>query len=177
MASDPVTRAALATARNSKYNLPHPFRLMDAEVTLTRGNAVAETILRLLREATTSVDAALCRFNNPRLAAALEDAGQRGVRVRLVLDRNKYEESRTTREVLAKGSTPFRLLYGRRGPGTKMHHKFALLDGRTALAGSYNWTIESEEQNYEALLILREPELVETLRQEFEALWAEAAGP
>ena len=58
-----------------------------------------------------------------------------------------------------------------------MHHKFALLDGRTALAGSYNWTVESEEQNYEALLILREPKLLEVLRQEFETLWAEAAGP
>jgi cardiolipin hydrolase len=150
---------------------------MATEVILTRGSSVAEAILRLLREATTSVDAALCRFNNPQLAAALEDAGRKGVRVRLVLDRNKYEESRTMREVLAKGSIPFRLLYGRRGPGAKMHDKFALFDGRTALAGSYNWTVESEEQNYEALLILREPKVLQVLEQEFEALWAEAAGP
>lgn len=150
---------------------------MDAEVILTRGNAVAATVLRLLGEAKASVDAALCRFNSPQLAAALEDAGRRGVRVRLVLDRNKYEESRTMREVLVKGSVPFRLLYGRHGPGTKMHHKFALFDGRTALAGSYNWTVESEEQNYEALLILREPKVLQVLGEEFEALWAEAAAP
>jgi len=150
---------------------------MDAEVISTRGNSVAEAILRLLGEATTSVDAALCGFNSPQLAAALEDAGCRGVRVRLVLDRNKYEESRTMREVLAKGSIPFRLLYGRRGPGTKMHHKFALFDGRTAMAGSYNWTVESEEQNYETLLILREPKVLQALGEEFEALWAAAAAP
>jgi phosphatidylserine/phosphatidylglycerophosphate/cardiolipin synthase-like enzyme len=150
---------------------------MATEVILSRGSSIAEAILRLLGEARASVDAALCRFNSPQLAAALEDARRRGVRVRLVLDRNKYEESRTMREVLAKGSIPFRLLYGRRGPGTKMHHKFALFDGRTALAGSYNWTAESEEQNYEALLILREPEVLQALEQEFEALWAEAATP
>jgi phosphatidylserine/phosphatidylglycerophosphate/cardiolipin synthase-like enzyme len=147
---------------------------MDTEVILTRGSSVAETIERLVREAATSIEAALYRFNNPRLACTLKDAIRRGVGVRLVLDRNKYEESRTTPEVLANGGIPFRLLYGRQGPGTKMHHKFAILDGRTVLTGSYNWTLESEEQNYEGLLILRAPQQVAIFQREFEALWAEA---
>ncbi len=58
-----------------------------------------------------------------------------------------------------------------------MHHKFAILDQRMALAGSYNWTLESEEQNYESLPLIREPELVEIFQQEFEALWTAAAEP
>jgi len=148
---------------------------MDTEVILTRGSSVAEVVERLIRETTTSVDAALYRLNNPRLVCALEDAIRRGVGVQLVLDRNKYEESRTTQELLANGRIPFRLLYGRQGRGTKMHHKFAILDGRRVLTGSYNWTLESEEQNYEGLLILREPEQVAIFHREFEALWAEAA--
>lgn len=150
---------------------------MNTEVILTRGSSVAEAIERLIRQATTSVDAALYRFNNPRLTRAIQEAVGRGVRVRLVLDRNKYEESRTTQELFADGRIPFRLLYGRQGPGTKMHHKFAILDGRTVLSGSYNWTLESEEQNYEGLLILCEPEQVKIFQQEFEALWAEATPP
>ncbi|MGH9783209.1 MAG: phospholipase D-like domain-containing protein [Terriglobia bacterium] len=40
--------------------------------------------------------------------------------------------------------------------------------------GSYNWTSESEEKNYENLLILREPAVVEEYQKEFEALWSEA---
>ena len=150
---------------------------MNTEVILTRGSSVAESIERLIRQATTSVDAALYRFNNPRLTRALHEAIGRGVPVRLVLDRNKYEESRTTHELFADRRIPFRLLYGRQGPGTKMHHKFAILDARTVLSGSYNWTLESEEQNYEGLLILCEPEQVKIFQREFEALWAEASPP
>lgn len=146
---------------------------MAVEVIFTRASAAAEVIERLIQATTTSLDGALYRFNNPRLARALDEAIARGVRVRVVLDRNKYEESRSTRELFSNGRIPFRLSHGRQGPGSKMHHKFVILDGRTALTGSYNWTLESEDLNYENLLILREPEQLETYRQEFEALWEE----
>lgn len=151
---------------------------MKAELLLTRSRtagSVAEVIERLIGEATTSIDAALYRLNHPRLAGALEEATRRGVRVRLVLDRNKYEETRATRELLASSEVPFRLLNGRQGPGSKMHHKFAIFDGRAAITGSYNWTLESEQQNYENLLILREPDLVQILEKEFKELWGESS--
>ena len=148
---------------------------MDAELLLTRSGSVAEAIERLIGASKTSIDAALYRLNLPRLARALEDAAGRGVRVRLVLDSNKYEETRATRELLAASAIPFRLRYGREGPGSKMHHKFAIFDGQVAITGSYNWTAESEEQNFENLIVLREPGLVEVLRSEFEALWEESS--
>ena len=147
---------------------------MNAELLLTRSGSVAEAIERLIAEATASIDAALYRLNHPRLARALDDAAGRGVRVRLVLDRNKYEETRSTRELLTRSPIPFRLRYGREGPGSKMHHKFAIFDGRAAITGSYNWTLESEEQNYEHLLVLRESAFMGIFQKEFEALWEEA---
>lgn len=150
---------------------------MKADLVLTRAGSVAQVIARLIQEATTSIDAALYRLNNPRLVRELEEAIRRGVGVRLLLDRNKYEETRATRELLSAGSVPFRLLYGRLGQGSKMHHKIAIFDERMAITGSYNWTLESEDQNYESLLVLREPEHVEILRREFEALWTGAAAP
>ena len=58
-----------------------------------------------------------------------------------------------------------------------MHHKFAILDNHTVLTGSYNWTPESEEQNYENLLVLREPAQVEAYQREFEALWEASREP
>ena len=50
----------------------------------------------------------------------------------------------------------------------------ALLDDNVVLTGSYNWTFASEQENYENVLILREPQLVDTYHAEFEALWEEA---
>lgn len=139
---------------------------------------MAEAIERLVEAASQSVEAALYRLNHPRLARALTDAAARGVRVRLVLDRGKYEETRATRDLLAASRISFRLSDGRAGSGSKMHHKFALLDGRTALTGSYNWTLESEERNFESLVVLTDREAVAVYQSEFEQLWNEAVrGP
>jgi cardiolipin hydrolase len=149
---------------------------MTGEVLLTRLASIAGAIERLVGEASTSLDLALYRFNSPRLARALENALHRGVRLRLVLDRSKYEEARSTREVLSNHHLPFRLSSGRQGPRSKMHHKFAILDRQIVFTGSYNWTSESEEANFENLVVLREPQPVEDYRREFERLWEEAAG-
>ncbi len=149
---------------------------MASEVLFTRGRSVAEVINGLLGTAANSVDAALYRLNLSYLARGLEAAAGRGARVRLVLDRGKFEETQATRELLAAANFSFRLLRGRHGVGSKMHHKFVILDGHTVLAGSYNWTLESEEENYDNLVILRDPQVARDYAREFEALWAEAPG-
>ncbi len=149
----------------------------SSEVVFTREQSVAEAIEGLIQKATVSVDAALYRFNSQRLAHSLEEASERGLRVRLVIDYNKFKESQATRELLANGVLPFRLSYGRNGPGSKMHHKFVLVDGQAVVTGSYNWTLGSEEKNYENVLILREPRHLKAYQSEFDSLWTEGAEP
>ena len=146
----------------------------NAEVVFSRKRSVAEVLEEVIHSARKSVDVALYRFNSRRLAQALQEANDRGLRVRLVLDYNKYEESQATRELLSKSSVPFRLSYGKDGPGSKMHHKFVLVDSQTVVTGSYNWTLGSEEKNYENVLILHDPQQLEVYRQEFDALWSKA---
>jgi phosphatidylserine/phosphatidylglycerophosphate/cardiolipin synthase-like enzyme len=55
-----------------------------------------------------------------------------------------------------------------------MHHKFAVVDRQTVLTGSYNWTMESEDENHENLIIMRETDLVEAYLREFDVLWTGA---
>ncbi len=143
-------------------------------VIMTRTDGIAEVLEDLISQAGHSIDAALYRFNSPRLGSAIAGAVERGIRIRIVLDRNKYEESSSTRDLLSAGRIPFRVRYGRRGPGSKMHHKFAIIDGRVLVTGSYNWTIESEAQNYENLLILHDSEQMGVYQREFEILWAQS---
>ena len=147
---------------------------MMAEVAFSRSVSVANLIGRMIETTATSLDAALYRFNNPQLAGAVTQAVRRGVSVRMVLDRGKYQEDLITQQLLSVGSFPFRLLRGRPGRASKMHHKFAILDDRSAITGSYNWTLESDENNYENLVILRDREPLEAYRREFELLWEEA---
>jgi mitochondrial cardiolipin hydrolase len=142
------------------------------ETKFARTESLADVIMDLMHEAARSIDGALYRFSHPGLAQALEEAVERGVRVRLLIDGNKYRESRITQELLAETMIPFRQAFGRQGRGSKMHHKFVVLDQQTVLTGSYNWTHESEDENHENILILKDPAAVVAYSQEFEALWS-----
>ena len=151
---------------------------MDSEVIFTRSGCPAAVIEGLVRPAVVSVVAALYRLSNPRLAAALKQARERGLSVRVVLNENDhYEENQAARRTLRDCNIAFRILHGRAGDKSKMHHKFAVVDGRIALTGSYNWTLESEERNYENLVVLGESWLVAPFVREFEELWAEGRTP
>lgn len=55
-----------------------------------------------------------------------------------------------------------------------MHHKFAVFDGRLVATGSYNWTNAAENMNYENVILLADPDVVERYAQEFRRLWREA---
>jgi phosphatidylserine/phosphatidylglycerophosphate/cardiolipin synthase-like enzyme len=138
----------------------------------TSQGSVARSIEGLLLEARVSVDAALYRITNPRLARALGKARDRGLRVRLLVDRNKYQATAVTRKLIAENSLPFQAIYGRKEKGSKLHHKFAVLDGHIVLTGSYNWTLDSEERNFDHMLVLRDTDLVLAYQQEFERLWS-----
>ncbi len=147
----------------------------DVEVVFTRTDSVARVIEDLVEAATDSIDAALYGFSSRRLARVLQEAESRKLRLRLILDGNKYRETPGCQRLLAERNLPFRLAFGREGAGSKMHHKFVLLDRKLVLTGSYNWTPASEGKNYENLLVLRNPDLVEAYREEFAALWEESA--
>jgi cardiolipin hydrolase len=146
----------------------------QVEVIFTRSQSGAEALESLISAAKVSIAAALYRLANPRLVSALGRAHQRGVSMRLCLNFNDhYEENRAAQLMLRNHSIAFRLLGGRTGAGSKMHHKFAVIDGRTVAMGSYNWTMESEETNYENLVVLRSPLVAAAYADEFEALWKE----
>lgn len=141
----------------------------------TSEGSLAGAVEQLLREIESTVDVAMYRITHPRLVRALAQAVKRGLRVRLLVDRNKYEEAAVTRQLLAESRIPFRAIYGQKGKGSKLHHKFAVLDRHIVLTGSYNWTLESDEQNYDHLMIIRDPGLVLAYQQEFDRLWPSGA--
>ncbi len=174
--STPLTRGARMKISGSRSRVRAMTEILEETsplgVIFSRTESIAEEIEARIRAASVSIDAALYRFGNPRLSQALCDAQRRGVSIRLIADRGKFEDSEDTRNLLSKSPFPFCLTHGRDGARSKMHHKFVILDGRTVLTGSYNWTLASEEQNYENLLILRDPLLVDLHRQEFDSLWA-----
>ena len=57
---------------------------------------------------------------------------------------------------------------------TTMHDKFAVIDSKIVLTGSYNWTTNGDERNRENLAIITDSAVAEQYSEEFFKLWAEA---
>ncbi|MCG9893486.1 MAG: DUF655 domain-containing protein [Thermosynechococcaceae cyanobacterium MS004] len=57
-------------------------------------------------------------------------------------------------------------------PGDLLHHKFGIVDERTVIIGSHNWTEAADYQNDETLLVIQNPRVAAHYTQEFNRLWA-----
>ncbi|MFG6097664.1 phospholipase D-like domain-containing protein [Leptothoe sp. ISB3NOV94-8A] len=58
--------------------------------------------------------------------------------------------------------------------GDKLHHKFALIDDRTVVIGSHNWSKAANNKNDENLLIIENATVAQHFKQEFERLYQKA---
>jgi competence ComEA-like helix-hairpin-helix protein len=57
-------------------------------------------------------------------------------------------------------------------PGDLLHHKFGVMDVRTVIVGSHNWTEAADHQNDETLLVIEHPTVAAHYQREYERLWA-----
>lgn len=135
-------------------------------------------IIRELAQAQKEILAALYAFTSDDLAWALVKARQRGVRVQVVLDQEFDSANANSKGAfLEQQGISVRRVSGlnranpEKGAGL-MHQKFAVIDRKVVLAGSYNWTVSADRVNDENLLLFREAgPLAEDYRKEFFRLW------
>ncbi len=139
---------------------------------------MARRVAGFLGEARRSLDLALYDVRLPGepgeiVAAALRDASDRGVRVRIAYNADHDERlfpppPRTKPELIEA------LPFDTRGvPGIPdlMHHKYVVRDGESVWTGSTNWTTDSWTIQENVVLTARVPELAAEFTQNFEELW------
>ena len=148
--------------------------------------------LRLLEELLSGsrkhLDMALFVLSEQRLADAMARLPGQGVRIRLLADPGFA--NRAFSEVLDLLGTQLpdhrcgleaanrpwqRPLDGvgtpRLASGDKLHHKAAVIDHRTVITGSFNWSPSAAHQNDETLLVFESPLLAEHFTTEINRLW------
>ncbi|HWE92955.1 MAG TPA: phospholipase D family protein [Tepidisphaeraceae bacterium] len=116
------------------------------------GGGALAAILDEIGHANQSIDVQAYLITAEEIVDALEAAQQRGVRVRIVLDKNNIGGIYSAAAYLAHTPLPV----WRDGRHKDMHDKIMLIDGRTIIAGSFNFTNQSEDLNSENLLIIRD---------------------
>ena len=144
-----------------------------------------------LQSAQHSIDLALFVFSAQTLANTLQERMEAGVSIRLIADPGFA--SRSFSEVLdllgvalpdrdcklEAGNTPFNNpLKGvgtpRLARGDKLHHKFAVIDNKTVITGSFNWSPSAAHTNDETLLVIHSPQLAQHFTREMNRLWDSA---
>jgi phosphatidylserine/phosphatidylglycerophosphate/cardiolipin synthase-like enzyme len=123
-----------------------------------------DTIVRELGAARHSVQVLAYSFSSKPIAQALVDAKLRGVHVEIVLDHSNETEVYTDLHFfLEQGLVP--LIDPHHAIA---HNKVMIIDGRTLLTGSFNFTHHAEDNNAENLLVIKgHPALVSAYRQNF----------
>ena len=58
--------------------------------------------------------------------------------------------------------------------GDKLHHKFAVIDNKTVITGSFNWSPAAAHTNDETLLVIDSPKLAAHFSREMDRLWQAA---
>ncbi len=103
-------------------------------------------------------------FTSHPIAEALVHAHRRGIRVTIVLDKSNLKEHSLVGQVAGAGIPTFIDSQHRIA-----HNKIMLIDGRTIITGSFNFSTAAEHSNAENLLILHDRhKLYEAYRENFE---------
>ena len=91
-------------------------------------------------------------------------------------DKNRSEPSKTPRLGSSFGSLP--LSYPEtshhKGNPKNVDHKFAVIDNKTVITGSFNWSPSAAHTNDETLLIIESPQLAKHFTREMDRLWESA---
>jgi phosphatidylserine/phosphatidylglycerophosphate/cardiolipin synthase-like enzyme len=123
-----------------------------------------DALVRELKAARREVLVSAYSFSSKPIAEALIQAKTRGVQVEIILDRSNEQESYSDLQLfLDQGLAP--LIDGQHAIA---HNKVMIIDQRTLITGSFNFTHQAEGENAENLLIVKgHPELVRSYRQDF----------
>ena len=128
-----------------------------------------ERTINAINEAEHSVSVAMYAFTSQELFEALKSAKERGVEVKVVLDRLTSASQYSQKNNLIESGIQTRIMTGK-----TMHNKFATIDENLVLTGSYNWTSNADEKNDENLVFLFDKKITREYSDEFFELWIEA---
>ncbi|XP_051488296.1 mitochondrial cardiolipin hydrolase [Apus apus] len=108
-------------------------------------------------------------ISDEQLGRAVQLLHRRGVRVRVVTDEQYMGLQGSQIGLLRWAGIQVR----HDQDSGYMHHKFAIVDRRTLITGSLNWTASAIQSNRENLLVLEDTEYVKPFLDEFERIWEE----
>jgi phosphatidylserine/phosphatidylglycerophosphate/cardiolipin synthase-like enzyme len=133
-----------------------------------------DAVVREINRAHRQVLVQAYSFTSKPIAQALIDAKKRGVHIEIILDKSNEQETYTELGYLAEhGLSPHI-----DAQHAIAHNKIMIIDRKTLITGSFNFTHQAEAENAENLLVIRgHPDLVKTYCAQFDVHKAHSQPP
>ena len=126
-----------------------------------------KAIIKNINQAEAFINIAMYVFTDKAIAPPLVNAQKRGVKIRVYLDKDQIESSYSVSRLLVQKGIKVRISSN----NYIMHNKFAIIDNRILLTGSYNWTFSANNRNDENLMVIDDPEIIKIFQNQFVNLW------
>ena len=134
---------------------------------------VEPKVLEHLTAASKTIRLAFFNIRLPAVKNLLVQKVNDGVDVHVLLDKKQQDLAYNTMgEELKNAGVTVTLIENQLAVDATMHNKFALLDGKTLMAGSANYSFTALNKSDEDLVILEDPALVARYQLEFDELIA-----
>ncbi len=122
------------------------------QVCFTPGEDCTEQITTALSQAKTKVQVQAYSFTSAPIAQALVKAHQRGLSVEVILDKSNKTDRYSAADFLSRAGISV-FIDARHAIS---HNKIMVIDEKTVVTGSFNFTKAAQEKNAENLLILQD---------------------
>jgi len=136
----------------------------------TESGTIKAVIIQAIDGARTSLDIALHSFTDDQLGDVVARAAQRGVSVRVILSAGQDDVLGGEYDKLVAANIEVVVV----GAQVLFNHRFAVIDERIVIIGSYDWSDYSNESRYDDVLYISCPAGSSTAQQftaEFCRLW------
>jgi phosphatidylserine/phosphatidylglycerophosphate/cardiolipin synthase-like enzyme len=155
---------------------PYPDVTLDSFHVVTAfapDSDITAQVVSLIDRAKLSVDFLAFSFTSDPLEAALVSAHTRGVQVRGVVERRNARGSGSALPRFQSAGLDVQ----EDGNCYLMHHKALVIDGRTVVTGSFNWTRHAQQANDENVVIVDSQWLARRFEEEFGRIYEQALRP
>jgi phosphatidylserine/phosphatidylglycerophosphate/cardiolipin synthase-like enzyme len=124
-----------------------------------------QAVVALIDGAKKTLDVQAYLLTTEKIAGPIAKAHKRGVKVRVIMDADKVGQQYSGATYLTNAGVPVTL----DAEHKEAHNKLMLIDGRTVITGSFNFTLAAEKENAENLVILEnKPRLFAAYQKNFE---------
>ena len=137
----------------------------ETQVYFSPNGGATAAVIREINAAKTEILVQAYSFTSAPIAKALVEAHKRGVKETAILDKSNETAKYSAATFLLNAGVPVWIDYR---PAIA-HSKVMVIDGKTVITGSFNFTKAAEEKNTENLLVIRDKDLAAKYTTNFEA--------